>query len=60
MIIVVEGLGLYIGLCIGVIVVKILVYVLDVKLYGVLLLKVLVLIIDYIDKLLVFVFDVRW
>lgn len=59
MIIVVEGLGLYIGLCIGVIVVKILVYVLDVKLYGVLLLKVLVLIIDYIDKLLVFVFDVR-
>lgn len=60
MIIVVEGFGLYIGLCIGVIVVKILVYVLDVKLYGVLLLKVLVVIIDYIDKLLVFVFDVRW
>lgn len=58
-IVVVEGLGLYIGFRIGVIVVKILVYVLNINLYGVLLFKVFVSIVKDSMKLLVFIFDVR-
>lgn len=53
-----DGFGFYIGFCIGVMIVKMIVYILDKDLIGVFSLKVIVVNCVGVNKMIVFMFDV--